>query len=164
MGYIEKSTLLAFKPFLFNTRVKTLHPHTLPDYVWPSNRVVTSPCQWHEEPEEMCTCGVYSTIDIEAVDAFVNCPIDLEVSELMPLMGVVQVLGKTIHTDLTFRSWGAYLWGVLYPTGLDGKWFVDNVLDPLWFLDFDPVVYRQPDFAWFDVKHTLENYNLLEVL
>jgi hypothetical protein len=163
MGYIEETTLLAFKPFLFNTRVSTLHPFTLPDYVWPSHKVITSPCGWHTEPENGCTCGVYSTIDIEEVDRFVSCTIDTQVSELLPLMGVVQVLGKTLVEDLTLRSWGAYLWGIVYPPSIKRPWFLEFVLYPIYELDFNPVAYDNISDATQDVNQTLKNYGL-EVL
>jgi hypothetical protein len=162
VSYIEYTTLLAFKPFLFNMRVKTLHPQTLPYYVWPSGHKITSPCQWHKEPEDGCTCGVYSTYDMEVAQAYTSCEYDKSVSELAPVLGVIQVLGKTIEKDMTLRSWGAYLWGLVRPRFMDDKMFEDDVVLPLFMNGFRPVVYDNVSFAWMDVSITLKRYNIGE--
>jgi hypothetical protein len=161
MGYIEDTTLLAFKPFLYNIRRHTLHPHTLPDYVWPSRRVITSPCRWHTEPEQHCTCGVHSTLDLEVVQQYVSCKIDTGIRELIPVMGVIQALGKTIQTDLQLRSWGAYLWGLVKPVYMHEDRFEDDVIVELWG-PFKPVVYYGLRDAVGDVRKTTRQYRIKE--
>ena len=156
--------LLAFKPFLLNQEEMKLYPATLPDWEWPDTQIVTSPCPLHpDEPAEDCTCGVYSSLDSQAMAAYWAADFNM-ISDVFPVLGVIQVLGQTHIDGLTLRSWGAFLWGLVRPRHWKGdeiawlRLMRSHVND--WYERFNPVRYEAFTQALVEVYSTLQVHKL----
>lgn len=172
--------LLTYKPLWINLKDMTLHPWLLPDVVMPCNRIVTSPCQHHNEPQAGCTCGVLSTVDRYAVKEFIkSAPIPKLINgqdatwknyrqlqdntqnsistastDVVPIMGVIQALGTTVREGNTLRSWGAFMWGIINPAGT-----TRYLLSPLYAKERLVIYYDLYDSLGM-VAPTWEQYNI----
>ena len=109
--------LLAYKPYYYDPDRNCLVSTSAPHLEWPQRRIVVAPCQYHHyDPVKNCTCGMLSTLSAEYVRNFyINSPeLDIENSELIPVLMTVQVLGNTIIDDNeNVRSWGIFLYGIV---------------------------------------------------
>lgn len=119
--------LLSFKPFIIKKSDLTLRPYTLPDFVWPEHTIVQATCENHIQrcscvekhiPGVDCNCGICSTLDVPVVMDFINTVQSTE--DEIYIMGVVQILGKTIQTGKVLRSEKVFLWGLI---GNDNRMF-----------------------------------------
>jgi len=158
--------LLAFKPLLLNKAEMKLHPAMLPDWEWPATQVVTSPCPEHNEPVDGCTCGVYSSFDLRAMREFNAALID-QSEDIIPVLGVIQVLGQTVIEGLTLRSWGAFLWGLIKPSLWHNSesWLElmqSDVND--WYFRFNPVRYSTFNMAAMEIASTLKYHKLINLV
>jgi hypothetical protein len=156
--------LLAYKPFIYRGEEDSLHPAEVPGWRWPILRTVTSPCPKHSGPEENCTCGVLSSLDAQAARQYTETIWKAGDPEI-PLLGVVQVLGKTLVDGLFLRSYGAFIYGLVFV--VDGpqwtsiqernyKWLMARTnlrrLNPVWYWEFED--------SLKDVRKSVRKYDI----
>jgi hypothetical protein len=147
--------ILTFKPFLYYREEFRLTPENLPDSRWPRLTKVVTYCEHHDQediPATNCNCGVYSTIDLDKVNAvYEQNKIHID-QDPIPLIGVIQTLGRSIMTDKLIRSWGGFLWGMVIPN-TDAYQVGDEVYDVLSGI-YRPVFYHAIRFAARDIRKT----------
>ncbi|HMN10961.1 MAG TPA: hypothetical protein PKD55_01400 [Bellilinea sp.] len=104
--------LLTYKIFNWNQKTRKLSPYSL-DWEWPYWRIVKASCRHgHEAPADNCSCGIYSTLDALSIAQIPHC----KVEDVMPIVGVIQNLGRVVIDRKMVRSERAFLYGVVLPS------------------------------------------------
>jgi len=138
------------------------------------DRVTTTTCSIHKEiPAEDCNCGMYTTMDLDAVAKFIDQDQYVDMKEVIfPVMGVFQVIGRAFIDGYTIRSHGVYLWGLIRPTKLAEYSWGQCVSRLFGYGLYNPVCYSKlaysflhalpawVDFCWDSpaIKKVLEGY------
>ena len=152
--------LLAYRPFYLDPKMGILYSYTAPEWEWPQHTVVKAQCSVrHVVPDEKCTCGIHSTLDLLGQREIVEANLE---GDRWPILGIVQVLGPTVVEGNILRSQSVFLWGVIKPANPPQEGNFSDLNAALW-NRYRPWIYLDAKEAHEDVKETWEEFQIKPV-